>query len=199
MKRLDTILKRDNNNFDLIRLIAALMVVFGHSFQLFNSNGYTEPIRFFLKDYYSGSLAVYIFFFLSGLFITGSFINSKRHYAFVVSRVFRIWPALIVCTVLTVFLAGPIVSKYSLIEYLRFRITWTYLAHNTLLMNIRYGLPGVFETNYAPNNVNGPLWTLPIEVLCYLSVFICGIIGVFKNAEGNFSFELALGGLAADK
>jgi hypothetical protein len=25
------------------------------------------------------------------------------------------------------------------------------------------------------------------------------IVGVFKNTEGNFSFELALGGLAADK
>src|SRR5476651_590052 len=100
MKTLDTVLKRENNNFDFIRLLASLMVVYGHSFTLFNNSGYHEPFKVLLKTDYSGSLAVYVFFALSGCFITGSFLSGKGYWHFIRMRLFRIWPALITCIVL---------------------------------------------------------------------------------------------------
>lgn len=181
MKRLDSVLIRDNNSFDIVRLLAALMVVLGHSFALFKNNNYADPVRYFLKDDYSGSLAVYIFFFLSGLFISSSIVNAKNLQSFVLMRVFRIWPALIVCILLTVFIAGPLVTKFTLTEYFTHKTTWRYLIGNVLLHPVQIILPGCFESNFHPNNVNGSLWTPPLEVACYFMILLPGIFGVFKS------------------
>jgi peptidoglycan/LPS O-acetylase OafA/YrhL len=181
MKVLDDIVKRDNNNFDLMRLIAALMVVYFHTFYLFKYNGSYDHSSFLLKGDSIGGLAVYIFFFLSGMFITSSYINLKNCYAFIIMRIFRIWPALIVCTIFTVFVAGTLVSKYSISDYFASKDTWGYLTHNILLYRIKYTLPGVFDANYYPSAVNGSIWTLPLEVLCYLMVLFIGISQAFKS------------------
>src|ERR1700744_32042 len=113
MKVLDTVLKRENNNFDLIRLLAALMVLLFHTFYLFKDHEPHTHSSALLSGESIGGLAVYIFFFLSGMFITSSFINSRSNYAFGLMRIFRLWPALIACVILTVFIAGPLVSTYS--------------------------------------------------------------------------------------
>ena len=125
---LEQAIRRENNNFDLVRLIAALAVIFGHSFYLFPTNGYKEPISIILKNDYSGSLAVYVFFFLSGIFITSSFDKSNSPVKFVIARAFRIWPALIVCILLTVFVIGPIFTNQSLANYFSAHQTWRYLV-----------------------------------------------------------------------
>src|SRR5581483_1550015 len=117
MKTLDTVLKRSHNNFDLIRLIAALMVVFGHSFDLFKSYGYHDPVNAAVHES-PGTLAVYIFFFLSGIFITQSFLNKKNHLSFARMRLFRIWPGLIVCTLFTVFIIGTTLTDLPIGQYL---------------------------------------------------------------------------------
>jgi peptidoglycan/LPS O-acetylase OafA/YrhL len=185
MKNLETVIKRSNNNFDLIRILAALMVLFFHSFYLFKNSGHPIPGTTLLKDNSIGGLAVYVFFFLSGMFITSSFINSKKYTDFILLRVFRIWPALLVCVIFSVFIVGPAVSKYSLHDYYYSRGTWDYLVHNILLYHLRFTLPGVFENNFYPNAVNGSIWTLPVELLCYCMVFILGICGMFKSKTAS--------------
>jgi peptidoglycan/LPS O-acetylase OafA/YrhL len=181
MKVLDTVLKRENNNFDLIRLLAALMVLLFHTFYLFKDHEPHIHSSALLKGESIGGLAVYVFFFLSGMFITSSFINSRSNYAFGLMRIFRLWPALIVCVILTVFIAGPLVSRYPVRAYFASEGARGYLIHDILLYHIRYALPGVFETNYYPAAVNGSIWTLPIEIICYFMVYLLGIIRVFKN------------------
>ncbi|MHB8208851.1 acyltransferase family protein [Mucilaginibacter sp.] len=173
---LEKAIQRENNNFDLIRLIAALAVIFGHSFNLFPTNGYQEPISILLKNDYSGSLAVYVFFFLSGIFITSSFNKSKSPVKFVIARAFRIWPALIVCILLTVFVIGPIFTNRSLVDYFTAHQTWRYLIKNILIFHFEAPLTGVFG-----NGVNGSLWTLHTEVLCYFIIFVIGVLGLLKR------------------
>jgi len=55
------ILKRGNNNFDFIRLVVAVAVIFGHSFYLFDTGGYSEPITINVRKNFSGTLAVGVF------------------------------------------------------------------------------------------------------------------------------------------
>lgn len=180
MIKLASLIRRKNNNFNLIRLIAALMVIFAHSFDLFKTDGYTDPIKRIFNES-AGTLAVYIFFFLSGIFITGSFENKKNHLSFILMRVFRIWPALIVCTVLTVFFIGPLLTTLTVKEYLLHVGTWKFFLSNVLLYNpASHTLPGLFLYNHLAGAVNGSLWTLPAEVKCYSFIFILGIIGAFR-------------------
>ena len=174
-------IKRENNNFDLIRLIAAIAVIFGHSFVLFPANGYADPLKLLLVNDYSGTLAVYIFFFLSGIFITSSFISSKTVAHFVTMRVFRIWPALIVCILLTVFLVGIIFTTTDIKSYLTEKQTWKYLIKNIFLIRVEHKLPGVFNHNYFNQSINGSLWTLFTEVRCYLLILIFGLCGLLKR------------------
>lgn len=181
MKILDSVLKRENNNFDLVRLLAALMVVLFHAFYIFKSDQPQAHTIALMQGQSLGGIAVYIFFFLSGMFITSSFISLKNNYAFIIMRVFRIWPALIVCIVFAVFIAGPLVSTHSVKEYFALRGTWDYLVHDALLYHVRYTLPGVFDSNYYPSAVNGSIWTLPIEIVCYFMIWLFGMAGVFKN------------------
>jgi peptidoglycan/LPS O-acetylase OafA/YrhL len=61
---LETAVKRSNNNYGLIRLIAALLVVIGHAFASFKGYGYIDPFRAWLHFDYSGSCGgVYLFLF----------------------------------------------------------------------------------------------------------------------------------------
>ena len=64
MRALDEIIIRRNNNFDLIRLIAALAVVFGHSFDLFYNKGFKDPVKGVLVTDSTGNLAVCVCVFL---------------------------------------------------------------------------------------------------------------------------------------
>ncbi|RVT99778.1 acyltransferase [Mucilaginibacter limnophilus] len=172
MKTLSTAIVRGNNNYGLIRLITASMVIVNHSTVLFPNN---------FQMIETGYLRLWVFFFLSGLFITSSFDHSKTRLSFIIMRVCRLWPALIVCTLFTVFLIGPIVTKVSLYRYFTDIITWKYMISNSLIFNLKYYLPGVFTENHVPGIVNNSLWTIPMELKCYSIVFILGCLGVFKN------------------
>ncbi|HWK05314.1 MAG TPA: acyltransferase [Puia sp.] len=178
---LENAIERKNNNFDFIRLVASLAVIFGHSFYIFLTNGYSEPFKQILVDNYSGSIAVYIFFFLSGIFISSSFVNSKNLAHFVLMRVFRIWPALITCILITVFIIGPIFTTYTLHKYFFDTQTWKYLFKNCLMLRFEPRIQSVFANNHLNEALNGSLWTLPMEITCYMIVFIFGLAGVFKH------------------
>jgi hypothetical protein len=60
--KLDLALHRDNNNADLLRLIAACAVIWGHAYALVPGATTTEPVGKLLGFDYSGSLAVEFFY-----------------------------------------------------------------------------------------------------------------------------------------
>ena len=108
---LQNLLLRENNNFDLIRLIAAWLVIYGHA------NAMIPPvyqrddaIAVFLRFDYSGTLAVKVFFFLSGLVVANSLLEKKNILQFVVARFFRIWPAFLLVLFFTSFVTPLKVS-----------------------------------------------------------------------------------------
>jgi peptidoglycan/LPS O-acetylase OafA/YrhL len=178
---LEQSINRKNNNFNLIRLLAAVSVVYAHSFSLFPSNGYSDPVKKILLDDDTGALAVMTFFFLSGIFITASFNNSKSLTRFTLMRVFRIYPALIICTIITVFIIGPIVTDLTVRNYFVDHQTWKYLIVNFLMFKNDSHLPGVFGDNFFKGAVNGSLWTLPAEIKCYFLVALFGVTGLLKR------------------
>ncbi len=85
--KLSEYLIKENNNLDLIRVLAAIAVIVGHSYALAPAEGNVDLIGKLFGVIYSGSLAVSIFFFISGLVVTNSLLKKKSALEFIISRV----------------------------------------------------------------------------------------------------------------
>lgn len=94
--------KSRNNNYNLIRFLAATLVLFTHSFALTFGSGTAEPLRNTLGITW-GTIAVDVFFVTSGFLIASSFFQRNNVTAFVWARILRIYPALIVALLFCVF------------------------------------------------------------------------------------------------
>ncbi|HFQ7087882.1 TPA: acyltransferase family protein [Raoultella planticola ATCC 33531] len=180
--KLSEVLKKDNNNIDLFRVIAACMVIYGHAYAISPQPGKTDFISHLIPSDYSGSLAVKIFFFLSGLVVTNSLINNGDLVRFTISRLFRIWPALIASSLVTAFIIGPLLTSLSVTDYLSRPEVYSY-TWNIAAMVPQFTLPGLFSGNPYPNVVNGSLWTIPYEVFAYVLLFSLYATGLLNSKK----------------
>lgn len=183
-----TAMEGRRNNFDALRLIAALAVLFGHSFVLAageQSPATVDPIsRWLIPASGFGEaiheFAVDIFFVISGFLIARSFLTRPTLLGFVESRILRIFPAAILCSILTVVLLAGI-SRLPAGDYFTDPQTLDYLLRNSLLWSVEYHLPGVFAGNPYGSAVNGSLWTLPVELRCYIFLFVVGVLRILRR------------------
>lgn len=192
-KLLTNILKRDGSNFDLFRLIAALGVIFGHAYYLVPTDPVPDTIRELTNFDYAGSLAVKFFFFLSGMLVTNSIISKPNAFHFLIKRACRIFPGLLVCLLFSVLVVGPIFTKLPLKEYLSAKETWTYLTRNFYMIDdFQWKLTGVFSDSI--HGLNGSIWTLPYECLCYIYLAIFFGLGFLRHRiTANIFFSIAIG------
>jgi len=185
-----------DNNFNIIRFVAAVMVLFSHSFEL-TGRGEFEPLRR-LGVLSFGALAVDIFFLTSGLLIARSFYMRNDLKFFIRSRILRIYPGLIVAVLFTVLVIGVYFTTHPVGDYLTDPETRKYVVKNSILIfNVKFFLPGVFENLPYPKTVNGSLWTLPYEIKCYaiLTVFAV-MLGKYQKKSGRDILKPAYLGLA---
>lgn len=166
------------NNFNLIRFIAAFGVLFSHCFALTYGDGNAEPLRVKYGVTF-GTMAVDVFFITSGFLVTNSLFARKSLSEFICARGLRVYPALIVMVLLCVFVLGAYFTTLSLGDYFKHRQTLVFLAKNSTLAGTSFNLPGVFEGNPYKGVVNGSLWTLPCEVGMYASLALMWF--VFKK------------------
>ncbi len=152
------------NNFDLTRLYLATMVYLGHYSWIFPNGPLPRSWLVFLIGP-DGQVCVQGFFIISGFLMYQSFARSPRTIHFYEKRARRILPGYV--TVILASAAGgaflttlPWQDYFSgkLVGYIFWNLTFLNFMHPTL--------PGVFQqppTDY----VNGPLWTLKVEVGYY--------------------------------
>lgn len=159
-----------DNNFNLMRMLAALALLLSHSFPLALGPRAVEPFQASL-GMTLGTLAVGIFFTISGYLVTASLVSRPSLADFALARARRIYPGLWVAIALTVFVLGAGFTTLDLDDYLSHPRTWFYVLKNgTLLFGFVDRLPGVFADLPYPGVVNGSLWTLPIEVRLYVAL-----------------------------
>lgn len=180
-----------DNNFDALRLLGSILVIFGHAFVL-QGRGDVVPAAFGLALH---PLGVAIFFSISGYLVTGSRIRSSSLLRFATNRAARILPALAFVTILTVLIVGPLLSTLPVDRYFSSPGTWIYLL-NLFPVLPQYELPGVFEDLPYPTAVNGSLWTLRVEFICYFGIAIAGFIPVIPRMVGMAAVGLAAAILA---
>ncbi len=158
-----------DNNLNLLRLMAALMVLYAHSFAFYGN----APTSFLGLTSYGG-LGIDIFFVISGYLIVKSWDFNPSAIDFLMKRSLRIFPALIVVTLISMFMLGPIFTTLSVKEYFTHPQFPSYFK-NIILSPVFY-LPGVLEHAKVPNAVNGSLWSLPVEFFMYLVVMLLGLL-----------------------
>lgn len=164
------------NNFNLIRLVAALLVIVSHSYIL-SQGVHSEDPFYHLTGISLGAIAVDVFFITSGFLVTASLLHRKNLVSFVVNRFLRIFPGLLVALIFTAFIVGLFFSKLNLYDYLTQFDTYHYFFKNLLLFfGVEHELPGVFEGLVYPKAVNGSLWTLPWELRMYAILFVIGVL-----------------------
>lgn len=184
-----------DNNFTLIRFVAAYAVLFSHCWPIARGSNVQNPVSVWLISWWGqglGSLAVSIFFAISGFLITASYLHRASLLAFIEARALRIFPALLVAVGLTALIVGPWVTSLRLSDYFSSKQVWSYLWHNsTLLAGAHFRLPGVFEDLPHAGGVNGSLWTLPVELYLYGFVAILGSFSLLQRpVPGNIALLL---------
>ena len=176
-----------DNNFNLLRMIAASAVLVSHAYPLSLGRDAIEPLLT-STGYKLGTTAVTIFFAVSGFFITKSFDRRNSIPDFLLARVARIYPALIVVLMLSAFILGPIFTVLPVGQYFSNLHTWTYVPRDLMLRHQQWALPGVFLSAPGGPAVNGSLWTLFAEVSCYGLVMLFGLLRLTRP----LSFPLIL-------
>ena len=107
------------NNFDIIRLCLAFLVIFSHSYPLLNYE-LKEPLSVLsVQQTTFGELAVTAFFTISGFLITRSWNGSRSLQSYLVKRVCRIYPGFLVASLLCLFAAKLLLLQPSFPDRLR--------------------------------------------------------------------------------
>lgn len=160
-------MQEKDNNLNLLRLVAAFLVLFEHSFAI---SGKPNFLHFLGSGF--GHLGVKIFFIVSGYLIFASWNSSPKVLPFLWRRVLRIFPGLIVVTLLAALVLGPLLSTLPALDYFKHPGVVLYLKN--IALSPVFALPGVFEKAPVAHAVNGSLWTLPLEFTLYLSIIFIG-------------------------
>lgn len=161
-----------SNNFDLIRLLAAAQVVFAHAV------GHTPVLAGHpawlqsLLDVVSLFPGVAVFFVISGFLIPRSYERLEdRPLAYFLHRGLRIYPALIVCLLVSLAVLGTF-------GFLEPAVTGTPEFWAWLLGQLTCGQfynPGFFR-DFGVGVVNGALWTISVELQFYVLVPLIHVI-----------------------
>ncbi len=189
--------KGRNNNLDLIRFIAAALVILCHAYPISLGKEHVDFLgQITGNQIHLGNFAVCIFFLYGGYLIAKSAERLQTTGAYFKARIFRILPCLVVVTFLLAFVAGPVLTEEKLGDYFTNSMTYRYLF-NAVMLPV-HNLPGVFEHNIYDPTVNGPLWTLPIEFLCYIMCFLVLKAGFLNQKRMKWTIPVfAIGYLGA--
>lgn len=168
------------HGLDLVRVIAVLFVSFAHFTYTahhrvdISTIGNFEPIvnvsnwtllmpDIFLSHYlgtYLGTLGVTLFFITTG-YLMPLMLQRYNRREFLLNRIFRIFPTLIVCTLITWLFANWHNNQH---------FTITHFWHSIFLTFQFYNIPSIIPV----------LWTLVIEMIFYFLCFIIGQFNFFK-------------------
>ncbi len=174
-----------NNNLNLIRFIAALGVIWSHSYSLTGgANGSASFLDRLTSGRLSiGGMAVGVFFLYGGILISKSCERHAGATKFFAARIKRIFPQLAFVVLLCALVFGPLLSSSDVASYFQNAQTYRYLL-NALLVPV-HSLPDVFETNPYPAVVNGALWTLPVEFACYVLCYLTFRMTSFRKGSAT--------------
>lgn len=144
-------------NLDVLRAVAALLVLVGHAYALGGRGLPIVPSHWYQAVLIQGTSGVWLFFVLSGYLIGGPFVRALVHgtplpatRGYAIKRALRIYPLYWASLAIVLAVVGAGATH-----------SWQYVVHAALLQDL---VPGRTEAIIAV------AWTLTLEVLFYAAV-----------------------------
>lgn len=151
----------NRNNFDLIRLAAALQVASTHALPYFVPGSRS----WFLVRFIELLPGVPVFFFVSGFLISKSFERNPNPGEYALNRALRIYPGLIVCFAVSV-AAAALTGYFNSVRPAPSEwLLWTAAQ----LSFLQFYNPE-FMRHYGVGVLNGSMWTITVELQFYALV-----------------------------
>lgn len=162
--------QRNDNNFGVVRLILAFLVIVAHTPELIDGDRSRELATLIWHTLSFGEIAVDGFFFVSGYLITQSFQRDQHVGRFLWKRVLRIYPAFVAAFAFCAFVVAPLAggTATSPLDSL--------ISAATLQPP---GALGAFAGMPYPV-LNGAMWSIAYEFRCYLMVLLLGALGALR-------------------
>ena len=152
--------KRRYLELDALRGLAAISVVFFH---------YTRPQN--VSHIFSfGVTAVDLFFMISGFVIFMSINKISSGKKFVINRISRLYPTYWFCVIFAFAVMTFLkISKFP-INHIKIYSSWDFVANLTM-----------FQLYFNVPNLDGPYWTLIVEMLFYILILILFQLNLLKH------------------
>lgn len=141
------------NNFDLIRIVTAFLVLINHSLvhlQLYTPTWYTVIQQFH---------RVPMFFVMSGFLLSASFERNSQLKPYFRNRLMRIYPGLWACLIITII-------AFTVLCGVNFKNTQTLPWILAQMAGVIY--TPAFLTDFGYGSYNGSLWTIVVELQFYI-------------------------------
>lgn len=165
------------NNCDALRFALAALVILSHSYALIEGDDRNEPLfRATGGQLTFGEAAVSGFFILSGFLIARSWETSRSAVDYFRKRAARIYPGFLVNVLFCALVAGPLLAPSSADYWAAFSPPRTAGA----ALNLDLRLPKLFD-HLPVADVNGSLWSVRFEFLCYLLLALLGLTGGLRR------------------
>jgi peptidoglycan/LPS O-acetylase OafA/YrhL len=158
------------NNFNLLRLLAALQVVYIHIVEHLHINNQIVADIKHIISYFPG---VPIFFLISGYLITMSYEKNPNIKEYMKNRLLRIFPGLYVCFFISIIILWYF-GEFSDVNGITI-LPWVVAQ----LSFLQFYNPE-FIRDFGVGVINGSLWTISIELCFYL---ILPFLYVFLKKE----------------
>ena len=171
-----TVLRR--NNFDLIRLFAALSVVASHMAQ--HGIVTSQILISFIDTAWHAFPGVPIFFIVSGFLITGSWLTRHGWKPYLKARALRILPALFFSTITTTALLWWFGYTQD-VGFEKMAFWFVKQCTGVLVSSTPAALKG-----FSGDMPNASIWTLPVEIEFYLLVPLLLLVFIKNRFIGFF-------------
>lgn len=178
------------NAFGFLRLLFASLVIVSHTPELVDGDRRRELLTRLFGTMSFGDFAVYGFFVISGFLITASFVNSPSIFSYLSKRAARIYPAFIVASLFSLLVVAPLGGAH--LEQGAVRTVAA--AGLRLVLLARPMVVGAFPEQHHNDwtvALNGSMWTIQYEFLCYLLVIGLVLGGVTRRPALLASLSVA--------
>ncbi|MBX9676196.1 MAG: acyltransferase [Methylotenera sp.] len=173
-----------NNNFGFLRLLLASLVIVAHSAEILDQNRSREILSNIFGTITFGELAIDGFFLISGYLILKSFLSSSTLKSYLMKRVLRIYPGFIAASLFCIFVLIPLSGEFYLVVN-----TSPQDLLSAVVRMLTLDTPQVKNTQYA--TLNGAMWSIWLEFVCYLCIPIVYLTN-FNKPKTYFMLALMM-------